>query len=129
MSEEIVNASINVPRSIIFGIMTNGVLGFAMLIAVLFCMGSPEAAFQAVQTNNYPIIEIFVSATHSVAGASVMTAILIVMLYAASTGAVATASRMIWSFARDDGLPFSRYLRTVRTTHPIAQGLQTDKAV
>ena len=43
-----------------------------------------------------------------------MVAIVIITLIAAVVSEIATASRQIWSFARDDGLPFSPWLRKVR---------------
>lgn len=39
-----------------------------------------------------------------------MAAIIPVLAAASSIGVYATTSRMIWSFARDRGLPFSKYL-------------------
>ena len=42
MSEEIENASSNVPRAIFFTMVLNGSMGFAMALAVLFCLGDPE---------------------------------------------------------------------------------------
>ena len=39
MSEEIENAALNVPRAIFTTMILNGATGFAMLIAVLFCLG------------------------------------------------------------------------------------------
>lgn len=43
MSEEIENASWNVPRAIITTMVLNGAMGWAMVIAALFCLGDdPE---------------------------------------------------------------------------------------
>lgn len=42
-----------------------------------------------------------------------MAAIVIVTLIFAVVSEVATASRQIWAFARDDGFPFSKFLRRV----------------
>lgn len=114
MCEEIVDAAVNVPRAIIASLLINGILGLGMLVAILFRMGDPDAALAAQQTIGYPFIEIFIQATGSKAGSSVMTAILIVLAISASVGIVATASRMIWSFARDSGLPFSNVFSRVR---------------
>ena len=38
MSEEIDNAAINVPRAIFTTMILNGATGFAMVLAVLFCI-------------------------------------------------------------------------------------------
>lgn len=113
MSEEIHNATVNVPRTILGSIFINGCFGLGMLLAVLFCLGDPAAALAAEQTIGYPFMEIFMSATKSLAGTTVMTAIIIAMNCAATVGFVATGSRMVWSFARDNGLPFSNALKQV----------------
>ena len=43
MSEEIDNAAQNVPRAIVTTMLLNGTTGFAILIAVLFCLGDVES--------------------------------------------------------------------------------------
>lgn len=42
MSEEIDNAALNVPRAIVTTMILNGATGFAMVLAVLFCLGDIE---------------------------------------------------------------------------------------
>ena len=69
-AEEIENASIVIPRSMCVSVMVNGTLGFAMLIAVLFCLGNPENALNTPTL--YPFIEIFVQATNSNSGGTAM---------------------------------------------------------
>lgn len=113
MSEEIADAAINVPRSIVASVIINGSLGFGMLLAVIFCMGDPEQALAAASTIGFPFVEIFVQATGSLAGSTGMTAIIIALAFSSTIGFLATTSRMIWSFARDRGLPFSNFLSRV----------------
>lgn len=43
MSEEIENAAVNVPRAMYTTMILNGSTGFAMLLAVLFCMGDLDS--------------------------------------------------------------------------------------
>ena len=43
-AEEIEDAAIIIPRSMIASVLLNGGLGFAMLIAVLFCLGNVDNA-------------------------------------------------------------------------------------
>lgn len=91
--------------------MLNGTLGFAMLVAVLFCLGDIE---QIVETNTgYPFMAIFLNATQSVGGAAAMASIVATLGICATIALLASSSRMTWSFARDRGLPFSRYLGKV----------------
>ncbi|KAJ5204225.1 uncharacterized protein N7498_005104 [Penicillium cinerascens] len=119
MAEEVANAAVVIPRAIITGMTLNSVLGLAMMVTVLFCIGDVDHVLNSV--TGFPFIQVFYDSTQSYAGASVMTALIIVLTGACSTGITTTASRMTWSFARDKGLPFSRFLSQVnhRTKVPI----------
>ena len=111
MAEEIKNASTIVPYSLIAGITLNGFLGFGMLLAVLFCLGDLDAAENS--STGYPFMEIFIQATRSAAGSSVMITIITVLQICATVAFLAGSSRMTWSFARDHGLPGWRTLSKV----------------
>jgi len=111
MSEEIKNASTIVPYSLLTSIILNGLLGFGMLIAVLFCIGDLDAALNS--PTQYPFMEIFYQATGSTAGATTMIIIIVVLQICATIACLAGSSRMTWSFARDHGLPGWRMLRRV----------------
>lgn len=89
----------------------NGVLGFAALIAILFCAGDIQTA--EMTPTGYPFIEIFYQAIHSAGGATAMVCVILVFGFFATIGLIATASRMTWAFARDNGLPGSRWLAKV----------------
>ena len=52
----------------------------------------------------------FYNATKSLAATNVMTAIMIINLTASAIAVLATASRQLWAFARNKGLPFSKFL-------------------
>ena len=115
MAEEIKNASAIIPRALLTGIALNGCLGLAMVLALMFCMGDPEAMVAAQTTLIYPVIEVFQQAVQSNAWATVMLSIIVTVGIAGTVGALASTSRMLWSFARDRGFPFWRYLVRVGT--------------
>ncbi|KAH6962131.1 amino acid/polyamine transporter I [Ilyonectria sp. MPI-CAGE-AT-0026] len=122
MSEETVNPSVVVPRSILLSLIINGTCGFAMLIAMVFCMGNfDDAAASAPGALGFPHMYIFQQATNSTGGATVMAAIIMILGACATVGMLASTSRVFWSFARDRGLPFWGILSKVdgRTTVPI----------
>ncbi|KAI1212024.1 amino acid transporter [Annulohypoxylon truncatum] len=125
MSEEIRNAAVVVPRSLLTGLLVNGTLGFGMLIVTLYCMGDIDKAL--AENPQYPYMSIFKSATGSTAGAAVMAAIVIVMAFSATTGCLASTSRVYFAFARDRGLPGWRILKRVnpRTGIPIYSVITT----
>lgn len=98
MSEEIQNASLVVPRSLMTSIFINGSLGFGMLIVTLFSLHDIDAAQKS--PTGYPFMQIFLRSTSSVAGATFMASIITTMQFCANVGLLASASRVCWSFAR-----------------------------
>ncbi|KAJ5059397.1 amino acid permease-domain-containing protein [Bipolaris maydis] len=100
LSEEIQNAQVVVPRSIMIGIAMNGTLGFGMLLTVLFRMGDLSSVL--AENPAFPFMAIFHRAVQSRSGAAVMASL--VML---------STSRICWAFARDKGLPGWRTLSKV----------------
>ena len=97
----------------------NGMLGFAMMLTVLFCIGDLEIVLNG--KTGFPFIQIFYDSVGSVAGSTTMVAIVLALTWACAIGITTTASRMTWSFARDKGTPFSRILSKVdkRTQVPV----------
>lgn len=92
-------------------ILLNGTLGFAVVLAFLFCIGDVDKALTS--PTGYDFIEVFFNATKSHAGTSVMAAIPTALVICASFGFLASASRLTWAFARDKGIPFSGFLSHV----------------
>jgi hypothetical protein len=90
----------------------NGVLGFVMLVTLCFTLGDITEVLAT--PTGYPFIQIFFNTTQSYSATNVLVAILIITLTASTISEVATASRQLWSFARDQGLPFSSSLAYVR---------------
>ena len=90
----------------ILSTVINGLLALGMLLAVLFCAGDVDSAI-ATAPNGYPFIAIFAAGVGSNAGATAMASIVLVLELCSAAAALAAASRMMWSFARDRGLPGS----------------------
>ena len=111
-AEEIQHASVTLPRAIMWSVAANATLAFLMGITLCFTLGDIDSIFASV--SRQPFIQVFYNATRSYAGTNVMVAIVIIMLTACCISEVATASRQIWSFARDGGLPGSVWLSRVR---------------
>ncbi|RKU42407.1 hypothetical protein DL546_005020 [Coniochaeta pulveracea] len=112
MSEEINDASLVLPKAIMWAAVVNGSLGWVMIITFAFTLGDLFAILET--PTGYPFIQVFYNTTKSNAGTSIMTAIIIVNITSACISTVATASRQTWSFARDQGLPFSKVLSHVK---------------
>lgn len=82
-----------------------------MGVTFIFCLGDLNEVLSSPYGE--PCIAVFFNATQSYAGTTVMTVILVIMLTSACISEVATASRQLWSFARDRGLPGSDWLSRV----------------
>ena len=103
MSEEIKNPAKNVPRAMVFSLLLNGSLGCGMLLATLFSIGNLDTVLAT--PTGYPFMAIFADSVGSIPAALTMAALPTMLNIAATIGFVTTASRMTWSFARDNGTP------------------------
>jgi choline transport protein len=123
LAEEVSNAAVNIPKAIIGAMLINGTVGFAMMVTILYCLGDVDSVLNS--RTDFPFIQIFFNSVGNVAGATVMAAVVLTLTWACSIGITTTASRMTWSFARDNGLPMSRYLARVspRTKVPVTAAL------
>lgn len=122
MAEETKNAEVVVPWSMLTTTVLNGALGFAIVIAVIFVTTDITAVLASpTGVLGYPFMQIFYDATGSKAGASVLITIIIIMNAAGTIAFLATASRLVWAFARDRGLPGWRSVSKVcPSPYPIA---------
>ena len=111
MSEEIQNAPVIVPWAIVFTYFFNGILGLGIMTATLFCISDLKAVLEP--TSGFAFIEIFKQTTYSTAGTSIMVSIITIMQLAATVSILTAASRQLWSFARDHGVPGWRKLQKV----------------
>ncbi|KAL4759206.1 putative GABA permease [Aspergillus foveolatus] len=111
MSEEIKDASRTLPKAMMSAVGVNAVLGFIMIITLCFTLGDVDNILES--PTGFPFIQIFYNTTQSYAATNTMTAILVITLTASTITEVATASRQLWSFARDKGLPFSDFFAYV----------------
>jgi choline transport protein len=91
-------------------VILNVTLVFIMIVTLCFTL-NPDTA--GATLTGYPFIQVFYDATQSYAGTNVMVAIVITMLAACGYSETAAASRQIWSFARDKGLPGHHWLSKV----------------
>lgn len=98
-------------------LILNGALGFAFLVAILYCMG--DFATALATNTGFPIIQIFYQITGNRGTASAMSAAVIVMATLATIPLVASAARVLWSLARDSGLPCSNFLSHVDESRAI----------
>lgn len=94
-----------------WSVFGNAIMAFGMAVTLCFTMGDTESLLST--TYGLPFVQLFYNAVQSKAGVNAMLAIIIFMSAACTISEVATASRQLWSFARDQGMPFSDWLSVV----------------
>ncbi|KAL2404101.1 putative amino-acid permease [Exophiala dermatitidis] len=112
MSEELRDASKVLPRSMIATTIANGAMGWIILITFCFTLGNLDEVIYS--PTGQPYIAVFYNATKSYAGASVLSALVIFNAIFCNLSITATASRQLWSFARDQGVPGHSWFAYVR---------------
>lgn len=87
--------------------------GFIFLMVLLFVAGNVD---DVISSAAGPLLQIFYTATGSKAGAICLLIFPLVCLLFATTSIMTTSSRMTYAFARDGGLPVSRFFAKVHPT-------------
>ncbi len=119
VAEETVHASAAVPREIVQSVAVSGVFGFAMLAAIVLAMPDPAAAAAAGE-------KAFPNTLFAVVPkglAFVLFGGCVLAQYLCGLATITSASRMAFAFARDGGMPGSRWVRWVSPrfrTPPVA---------
>ncbi|KAJ5730284.1 amino acid transporter [Penicillium malachiteum] len=108
MAEEVANSSLVVPQSMLFAIVINGILGFAMMIAFLFTAGDLSAIVKSQAT--YPFMQIIQNSTGSQGAAIVLSTLMAVMSVCCGLGGISSGSRMLWAFSRERAIPGWRWV-------------------
>lgn len=115
MAEEIRDASLVVPKSMVWSFLLNVPFTFGLLLTYLFCIGDVREALAS--PTGFPFMYVFHAATGSVRGATALTIVVLVLLVMITISSLASTSRQTYAFARDRGLPFSRWLSVVSFVH------------
>ncbi|XWX00452.1 hypothetical protein V2A60_008472 [Cordyceps javanica] len=112
MIEEIPQPSKRGPK-IMVGCIGIGIFtGSIFLIVLLFVAGDID---RVIESAAGPLLQILINATKNTAGAICLLMFPLVCLAFATISVMTTSSRMIFAFARDGGLPGSKFLARV---HP-----------
>jgi amino acid transporter len=112
MAEEVRDAGRYVPISIFWSYIGNGVMAIIFLITYLFSIDSVDNALG--DPSGYPFIYVFSTAV-STAGVNGLTSMVLIIVIAANISFNASTARQTFAFARDNGLPFSKWIGHV---HP-----------
>ncbi|KAF2804736.1 amino acid transporter [Mytilinidion resinicola] len=107
MSDEVKQAKIRVPRSMVAAVVMNSTMSCAFVICLLFTIGDVEKV--AGSPTGLPVIEVFYEATGSKGATNLFIIVFAIVLLIAFFNVFASVSRLVWAFSRDNGLPFSSF--------------------
>lgn len=113
MAEEVRNAQVVVPRVMVRSLLINGTLSIIATVLFAYCLPSIKAAIS--DPTGYPYLYV-VQLSTSKAGVYVLTTLLMVLLMVSSVTFLVATARATFAFARDGGLPFSRWIARVNPT-------------
>lgn len=106
-SEETKDAARNAPRGILMAIIASAIAGYAMLIVITLAIGDLPATL----ASKNPFIFVLEGALGGLGTALVWIAV--GAMWFCGLASITSNSRMLYAFARDGGLPFSRLVARV----------------
>ena len=112
LGEETKDADITVPRSKVISLIINFFLAFIFLLGLLFGVQDIESILDSPTPT--PIVEIMYKNLQSKKATTGVIGLFIVVCLCEEMGTLASLSRLTWAFARDNGLPFSKFFAHVR---------------
>jgi amino acid transporter len=115
MAEETTDPRRRAPWGIVLSVAVAGLVGYALLIGMTLSIQSLEGVLGARDAHGNAIpaaIAVFQQALGTAAG-NVMSALAAIAMWFCGLSCIASASRALFSLARDNGTPASDYLRRV----------------
>ena len=119
VSEETVDPRRRVPWGIVMAVVVSSVVGYALLVALTLAIRDIPSVLNArdASGNDIPaVIAILTTALGETAG-GVFTGLAAMAMWFCGLSAVTWSSRVIYAFARDNGLPASAAWRRVSEKH------------
>ncbi|KAJ3892548.1 APC amino acid permease [Lentinula edodes] len=113
MTEETTNAAMSGSIGIIMAIGVSALLGMYLLLGLLFSIQDLDNTINSA--TGEPVAQIFLDCVGE-DGAIVLMIIVIGAMYFCGTFSVTSNSRMMYAFARDGGLPGSKFFAYVNTS-------------
>ncbi|KAJ4314588.1 hypothetical protein N0V84_008812 [Fusarium piperis] len=107
MAEEMTNAAQNLPRTMIANIAVSGLATFPWVIAVAFCFVDLQGVLSGPVGRISPFVQLYynISGGNQAATIGLTSFLPIISFCGTGTSVISATSRIIWSFARDGGLP------------------------
>jgi amino acid transporter len=112
--DEVKGARTRVPHSMITAVVLNSIMQFGFVMALMFCIGDVDKVTNS--PTGLPIIEVLYEATKSKPATNFLLVMIAFVLFVSLFNILASAARLTWAFARDNGLPFSKTFSYVHPT-------------
>lgn len=109
-AEETVMARKNTAWGIFLSVAVSAVVGYILLLILTWCI--PRGDIAATAMNEYPVLYIAYEGLSRWA-ANIVAIIIGVAMWLCGCSGITSMARMWFAFARDDGMPGSRYLKQV----------------
>ncbi|KAI8065092.1 amino acid/polyamine transporter I [Gongronella butleri] len=120
MSEETKDSQKGSPFALLTAVVSNAVSGFIFLIGVVFMVQNYDEQILGENAISPQIVQVFLD---GVGGAWTMVFVVFVIISIFFSGSALTlgSSRMVYAFARDGAMPFSKHLHSLnkRTKAPV----------
>ncbi|KAK7687575.1 hypothetical protein QCA50_009463 [Cerrena zonata] len=125
LAEETLTPQTDIPKAIIGTVIIGFLTSFSYAISMFFSMRNLDELLNS--NTGVPIMDIFYQALQSKAGAIVLEVLILLTAIGCNIASHTWQARLCWSFARDEGLPGSRYWSKVnkRTGVPVAAHLMS----
>ncbi|KAM3506589.1 hypothetical protein MY11210_007487 [Beauveria gryllotalpidicola] len=114
MAEEVQDAARTLPRSMMWSINLNGLMGWLTAITFCYCIGDLDEVLKT--KTGHPFIQVIFNVTKSYHATNFLTTIVLLMATFSCVTVMASASRQMFAFGRDKGLPGSAWLSHVHPT-------------
>ncbi|KAJ9151147.1 amino acid transporter [Pleurostoma richardsiae] len=105
MAEEIPRPAVNIPKAMAAQMVSSFLTTLVYLIVLFYAITNFEAI--AELDAEFPLTPIYMQVAGSKAGAIGLSVVVVLPLIGSVLGSIMTSSRVFWTLARDDAVPFS----------------------
>ena len=119
MAEETEDPRRHAPWGIVLSVAVSGVVGYLLLIALTLAIRSIPGVLAAKDAdgNAIPAVSAILYNALGAKAGNAMAALASMAMWFCGLACITSASRALYSLARDEGTPYARLLRSVNKTH------------
>ncbi|KAI5960653.1 HNM1 [Candida pseudojiufengensis] len=111
LSEETAQPERDIPKAVMSTVVIGFVTAFTYSIAMFYCITDLDLVINS--TTGMPILDIYYQALNNKVGAICLGSLVFLTASGCTIASQTWQARLCWSFARDNGLPMSKYLSII----------------